>query len=70
MSDIVDVKLHNGCVVIRLCVMPYKLDVINIECMMSEIQALCDVTHIVNVISYTVDDMSYIVQVMSSKKGI
>ena len=31
---------------------------------MSEIQALCDVTHIVNVI-YTVDDMSYIVHVMS-----
>ena len=36
-----------------------------IECVMSEIQALCDVTHIVNVISYTVDDMSYIVHVMS-----
>ena len=33
---------------------------------MSEIQALCDVTHIVNVISYTVvDDMSNIVHVMS-----
>ena len=39
--------------------------VINIECVMSEIQALCDVTHIVNVISYTVDDMSHIVHVMS-----
>ena len=37
---------------------------------MSEIQALCDVTHIVNVISYTVDDMSYIVHVMSSIKGM
>ena len=32
---------------------------------MLEIQALCHVTHIVNVISYTVDDMSYIVHVMS-----
>ena len=32
---------------------------------MSEIQTLCDVTHIVNVISYTVDDMSYIVHVIS-----
>ena len=32
---------------------------------MSEIQALCDVTHIVNVISYTVDNISYIVHVMS-----
>ena len=28
---------------------------------MSEIQALCDVTHIVNGISYTVDDMPYII---------
>ena len=37
---------------------------------MSEIQAFCDVTHIVNVISYTVDDMSYIVHVISSKKGM
>ena len=37
---------------------------------MSEIQALGDVTHIVNVISYTVDDMSYIVHVISSIKGI
>ena len=37
---------------------------------MSEIQALCVVTHIVNVISYTVDDMSYIVHVMSSLKGM
>ena len=35
---------------------------------MSEIQALSDVTHIVNVISYTVYDMSYIVHVMSSIK--
>ena len=35
---------------------------------MSEIQALCDVTHIVNVISYTEEDMSYIVHVMSSIK--
>ena len=32
---------------------------------MSKIQALCDVTPIVNVISYTVDDMSYIVHVIS-----
>ena len=32
---------------------------------MSEIQPLCDVTHIVNVISYIVDDMTYIVHVMS-----
>ena len=31
MSDIVAVKLHNGCVVITMCVMPYKcLYVINI----------------------------------------
>ena len=37
---------------------------------MSDIQALCDVTHIVNVISYTVDDMSYIVYVRSSIKGM
>ena len=37
---------------------------------MSEIQALCDVTHIVNVISYTLDDMSNIVHVMSSIKGM
>ena len=37
---------------------------------MSEIQALCDVTHVVSVISYTVDDMSYIVHVMSSIKGM
>ena len=35
--------------------------VINVECVISEIQPLCDVTHIVNVISYTVDGMSYIV---------
>ena len=35
---------------------------------MSEIQALCDVTHIVNVISYTVDDMLYIVHVISRIK--
>ena len=37
---------------------------------MSEIQALCDVTDIVNVISYTVDDMSYIVHMMSLIKGM
>ena len=37
---------------------------------MSEIQAFCDVTNIVNVISYTVDDVSYIVHVMSSIKGM
>ena len=37
---------------------------------MSEIQALCNVTHRVNMISYTVDDMSYIVHVMSSIKGM
>ena len=37
---------------------------------MSEMQALCDITHIVNVISYTVDDMSYILHVMSSIKGM
>ena len=36
---------------------------------MSEIQALCDVTHIMNVISYTVDDMSYVVHVMSPIKA-
>ena len=39
--------------------------VINMECVMSEIQALCDFTHIVNGISYTVDDMSYILHVIS-----
>ena len=44
--------------------------VINIECVMSEIYSLCDVTHIVNVISFTVDDISYIVHVMSSIKGM
>ena len=65
MSDIMAVKLHNGCVVITLCVMPCKLYVINIECVMSEIQALCDVTQILTVISYTVDGMSYTVHVMS-----
>ena len=32
---------------------------------MSEIQPMCDVTHIVNVISYTVDNMSYTVHVVS-----
>ena len=37
---------------------------------MSEIQALCDITHIVNVISYTVDDMPYIEHVMSSINGM
>ena len=37
---------------------------------MSEIEPMCDVTHIVNVILYTVDDMSYIVHVMSSIKGM
>ena len=37
---------------------------------MSELQAWCDVTHIVNVIAYTIDDMSYIVHVMSSIKGM
>ena len=47
----------------------YNGYVINRECVMSEIQALCDITHKVNVI-YTVDDMSYIVHVMSSIKGM
>ena len=37
---------------------------------MSEIQALCDVTHAVSVISYTVDDMPYIVHVMLSIEGM
>ena len=37
---------------------------------MSEIQAFCEITHIVNVISYTVGDMSYIVHAMSSIKGM
>ena len=27
MSDIVAVKLNNGCVVVTLCVMPYRVDV-------------------------------------------
>ena len=54
MSDIEAVKLHNVCVVITLCVMPYSGYFINIESVVSEIQAYCDVTHIVNVISYTV----------------
>ena len=44
--------------------------VISIEFVISEIQALCDVTHIVNVISYTVDDMTYTVHVISSIKGM
>ena len=48
----------------RMC---FKSD---IELVMSEIQALCDVTHIVNVISYRVDDMSYIVHVMSPIRGM
>ena len=62
MSDIVAVKLHNGCVVITLCVMPYKVHMSLTECVRSEIQTFSDVTHIVNVISYTVDNMAYIVQ--------
>ena len=37
---------------------------------MSEIQALCDVTHAVSVISHTGDDMPYIVHVMLSIKGM
>ena len=37
---------------------------------MSEIQVLCDVTHAVSVISYTVDDMPYTVHVMLSVKGM
>ena len=37
---------------------------------MSEMHSLCDVTHKVNVITYTVDDMSYIVHVISSIKGM
>ena len=53
-----------------MCDIIYSGYVINIECVMSEIQALCDVTHIVNVISYTVDDMSYTVHVMSPIKGM
>ena len=32
MSDIVAVKLHNVCVVIALCVMPYSGYIINREC--------------------------------------
>ena len=36
---------------------------------MSEIQALCDVTHKVNVISYTVDYMSYIVHVTTTNNN-
>ena len=39
MSDIVAVKLHNVCVVITLCVMPYSGCIINIESVVSEIQA-------------------------------
>ena len=70
MSDIVAVKLHNVCVVITRCVMPYKVDMSKTECVTSEIQELCDVTHIMNVISYTVDDMSYIGHVMSSINGM
>ena len=66
MSDIVAVKLHNGCAVITLSVMPDKVHMSNnIECVRSEIQTFSDVTHIVNVISYTVDTMSYLVHVMS-----
>ena len=37
---------------------------------MSEIQALCDVTHAVSVVSYTVEDMPYIMHVMLSIKGM
>ena len=44
--------------------------IINLEGVMSEIQALCDVTHIVNVISYTVDDLSYIMRLRSSIKAM
>ena len=44
-----------------MCDAVYSGYVINMECVMSEIQALFDATHIVNVISYTVDNMSYIV---------
>ena len=39
MSDIEAVKLHNVCVVITLCVMPYSGYIINIESVVSEIQA-------------------------------
>ena len=39
MSDIVAVKLHNVCVVITLCVMPYSGYIRNIESVVSEIQA-------------------------------
>ena len=39
MSDIEAEKLHNVCVVITLCVMPYSGYFINIESVVSEIQA-------------------------------
>ena len=39
MSDIEAVKLQNICVVITLCVMPYSGCIINIESVVSEIQA-------------------------------
>ena len=68
---------HSGCEVTQwLCCHNSVCDailsgyVINIECVMSEIQALCDITHRVNVISYRVDDISYIVHVMSSIRGM
>ena len=70
LTDIVAMRLHNDCVVITLCVMPYKVDMSKTHYVMSEIQAFYDVTHIVNVVSYTVDDMSYIGHVMSSIKGL
>ena len=37
---------------------------INILCLMKQIGSLCDVTHIVNVTSYRVDELSYIMHVM------
>ena len=38
-SDIEAEKLHNVCVVITLCVMPYSGYIINLESVVSEIQA-------------------------------
>ena len=38
--------------------------VINIECLISQIESLCDVTLIVKVTSHRVDEMSYIMRLM------
>ena len=63
-SCIVPGKAHNGFVVTTLPDAISSEYNINIYCLMPQIWSLCDVTHIVNVTSYRVDEMSYIMHVM------